>query len=178
VQKPRPKPRFTDFVQGEWIERRYSDGNVKRYRYVGVFTPSEPFLAVYYDDEKDDLVTEPVYAFVARVVQFSGTHFVEILPVTAYLEGFLEAESEEGIANYVGAIPARCYEKVYGDLLKRGRDKWREKTSTEGDAPLPLRMFYAVMETMFDRFKKYGVKWLRGISVKRSPQETSENEEK
>jgi hypothetical protein len=118
---------YRDLVEGEWIERRYSDGVVERYKYIGVFAPSEPFLAVFYNSGKDELETDPVYAFVVRVTLLGNVHYVEFLPVVSWAEeGLLVVVSKEYPINfnYVGVVPARLFEEVRGKLLKLGRELW------------------------------------------------------
>jgi hypothetical protein len=119
----------TDFIKGNWIVRSCVRGvrviERKKYLYLGVFAPAEPMLAVWYDDEKDELFTEPVQAFVARVVcgePLPGTqHVVEFLPVECYIEGgegWLEVIEDP---NFLGVVPARRFEEVREDFLKAGR---------------------------------------------------------
>ncbi|MCI4408877.1 MAG: hypothetical protein JHC26_07270 [Thermofilum sp.] len=124
-----PEPKYFDSLEGDWIERRYTGERiVKKFKYIGVFVPSEPFLAVFYDDEKDDLDTEPVYAFVARVVYLSGLlHYVEFLPVIAWLDGGMEALEQGSMSNYVGFVPARLYEESHDELLKMARNKYEAR---------------------------------------------------
>jgi hypothetical protein len=111
---------FANFIEGRWIVRRWVDGKEERYQYVGAFVPSEPFLAVYYEEDDDTLETEPVYAFVVRVRYTGALHLVEYLPLV-YTDGFLEDATE--ISNFVGVVPARDFARMYDFFIKMGREK-------------------------------------------------------
>ena len=112
--------RFADFVEGQWIVRRWADGEEERYQYIGAFAPSEPFLAVYYVEEDDALETEPVYAFVVRVKHTDRLHLVELLPLVCR-EGFLENAAET--ANFVGVVPAQSFAEMRDFFMEEGRMK-------------------------------------------------------
>jgi hypothetical protein len=130
--------KYLDFVKGSWIERRYVSGEEKgrqeMFLYLGVFVPSEPMVAVWYDDLRDTLITEPVCALVARVRYREGLHYVEFIPVLHSCEGgvgFFEAyDHPAGTDMYLGVVPLRLFTEVREDLLAEGRreaKEWREK---------------------------------------------------
>ncbi|MCI4407861.1 MAG: hypothetical protein JHC26_02125 [Thermofilum sp.] len=118
---------YIDFLEGDWVARKYRDGRVLRYKYIGVFAPNEPFLAVFYDDEKDALETELVIAIVTRVVQQNDVHYVEFLPVIVDQDGYFEFAISDTISNYVCMVPARIYEKIHDELLEEAREEWKIK---------------------------------------------------
>ncbi|MCI4408667.1 MAG: hypothetical protein JHC26_06220 [Thermofilum sp.] len=121
---------YSESLQDDWIVRRYDNGIVKRYKYIGVFVPGEPFLAVYYDVDADDIFTAPVYAFVVRVVQYYKYHDLEFLPVVAG-DDRLDVDYSDIISNYVGVVPARLYEEMHDELLKAARSKYEAREKAE-----------------------------------------------
>jgi hypothetical protein len=163
-----PEEKWIDILDGNWIERNYANGKKERYKYLGVIVPSEPFLAVF-ADEDGTIETEPVHAFIIRITYRDGLHFDEFIPVT-YKMDYLSMEEAE---NLIGVVPQKDFEKHRAYFEKRAK-----KGIPKDPNILTHREFdIGIQRFGFPQVLSKGERYFKGVTLKKEWKEKLERGE-